>query len=584
MIRHWLMGSAFVIFYIGLTGFLSAEDSAMMKLLKSGRVPEERLPTVVEMLCRSAGPDELQYVFEQVLNEKFPLAARKKAISALADAARGRKEKPSGDLSGLAKLVAAQDPDLRSGAMELATLWKVESLGVTFQQMLVDPQAPEVTKRAALEGLLAVGGEQGKATIQQLATSGQPISLRFRAIAALTEFDLSAAADAAHQALLIATPQDDSAPLLDAFLSRSKGPETLTSALEKKPLEKDVAKRALRHMFATGHSEQGLADILSSAAGLAADVPPPSQEEALKIAAEVAEKGDAARGELVFRRKDVACLRCHAVSKAGGQVGPELSAVGSISPVDYIVNSILNPDLAIKEAYVTRLISTVDGRLLTGIVIERDDDKVVIKDANNRVTTVSVDDIEAEKDGKSLMPRGLTKFLTHQEFLDLAKFVSELGKPGPYAIRSTPTIQRWRLLDRPVAELTEDQPNVEHLRVHVLDLPADSFISVYAKTQGDLPLSELVAETPDRKVLILKSEIDVIEPGEIQFAVEAPANTSAWVGVSEFSPPQFSTELAVGRHTLILRIPVTAETTDILRVTLTQASGSSAQFEVVGGL
>ena len=31
----------------------------------------------------------------------------------------------------------------------------------------------------------------------------------------------------------------------------------------------------------------------------------------------------------------------------------------------------------------------------------------------------------------------------------LAKFISELGKPGPYAIRTRPTVQRWRVLKSP---------------------------------------------------------------------------------------------------------------------------------------
>ncbi len=576
-----ILGCA-VLFLSAVGAPVAAEDSPILKLLKSGRVPEERLPTVIETLCRNAGPDELKYVFDQVLSEKFPLAAKKKGIAGLIAAATERKQIPSGDLSSLAKLLTSNDADLRKGGMELATLWKVESLGETFQKMLTDPQATAAAKQAALKGLLAVGGEKGKGTITQLAKDGKPIALRFEAIAALAEFDLAAAADAAHQALLAATPQDDSAALMDAFLTRAQGPEKLAVALATKPLEKDVAKRALRHMFTSGHSEQELADVLSSAAGLAADVPPPTQDEALKIAAEVIDKGDPARGEVVFRRKDVACLRCHAVAKAGGQVGPELTAIGSISPPDYIVNSILNPDLGIKEAYVTRVIVTVDGRILTGIVTERDDNKIVLKDANSMLHTIAADDIEAEKEGKSLMPRGLTKFLTHQEFLDLSRFVSELGKPGPYAIRSTPTVQRWRLLQEPAAELIDEVPNTEQLRVNVLDLPPEAFAPVYATAQGDLPLEEL-ADDAARKVLILTSEIQVIEPGKLQFDVKAPAETLAWLGPESFMLPKFESELAAGRYVLTLRIPVTPDTKDMLRVTVSRSEGSAAQFEVIGG-
>ena len=40
----------------------------------------------------------------------------------------------------------------------------------------------------------------------------------------------------------------------------------------------------------------------------------------------------------------------------------------------------------------------------------------------------------------SLMPQGITRFLTRSELIDLIRFVGELGKPGPYALRSTPVI------------------------------------------------------------------------------------------------------------------------------------------------
>ncbi len=147
-------------------------------------------------------------------------------------------------------------------------------------------------------------------------------------------------------------------------------------------------------------------------------------------------KGDAARGELVFRRPELSCTRCHGLNRGGGQIGPDLSAVGGSSPVDYIVNSILNPNLAVKEQYVTKIYVLSSGRILTGVVIDSDDNRVLVRDAQGNTLTIPQADIEDEAEGKSLMPQGLTKFLTHEETLDLIKFVSELGKAGPYGIRA----------------------------------------------------------------------------------------------------------------------------------------------------
>ena len=95
------------------------------------------------------------------------------------------------------------------------------------------------------------------------------------------------------------------------------------------------------------------------------------------MVAEVAAKGDPARGEEVFRRADLNCMSCHSVSKAGGDVGPDLNAVGQISPPDYIINSILNPDQAIKEQYNTLMVLTVEGQVFQGIVTDKDEQRIV---------------------------------------------------------------------------------------------------------------------------------------------------------------------------------------------------------------
>ena len=114
--------------------------------------------------------------------------------------------------------------------------------------------------------------------------------------------------------------------------------------------------------------------------------------------------------------------------------------------MDYVLTSILQPDLSIKESFLTRNFITTDGMIHQGIVVDRDDNRVIVKDATGQRITIATADIEEETEGRSLMPKGLAVFLTHAELLDLARFLGELGKPGPYAVRSQPTIQRWRVL------------------------------------------------------------------------------------------------------------------------------------------
>jgi putative heme-binding domain-containing protein len=430
---------------------------------------------------------------------------------------------------------------------------------------------------------VALGGSQSRQTIERLATAGRTTAVRVRAIAALARLDSAAGAAAAADVLAKVGSQDDLGPLVEALLSRKDGADELAAALETKLPPADAAKIALRHMYALGRSDQRLSDVLSKAAGIALDAPPPSQEEVAKIAARVSQQGDAARGERIFRRADLSCIKCHSVAQAGGAVGPDLSPVGSISPTDYIVNSILNPNLAAKEQYVTRRVLTTDGEIVTGIQVDRDDQKLRLRDATGKIIAIPVDTIEQEGEGKSLMPQGLTKFLTEQEFLDLARFISELGKPGPYAIRKTPSIQRWRVLTNPSPELTAETPNVEIFRERVLDAPADDWTTAYGTVGGALPLAELARERP--AVIYFQGEIDVSQGGPIAIEIATTEPTHAWLDAEPFEAARrIEREMASGKHTLTFRLEVGSRPDPEIKVEFSKPPGSSAQFVVVNGM
>ena len=137
-------------------------------------------------------------------------------------------------------------------------------------------------------------------------------------------------------------------------------------------------------MYLAGRSDAELVAALGKAAGLDAEKPPPTPERASRLAAEVLAKGDAARGEKIFRRGDLGCLKCQRASGAGGDVGPELSPLGTTSPVDYVITSILHPDLSIKENFITGNFVTDEGMIHQGIVVDRDDKRVIIKDATGQ--------------------------------------------------------------------------------------------------------------------------------------------------------------------------------------------------------
>jgi putative heme-binding domain-containing protein len=562
----------------------SGAAGPLLKLLQSGRLPAERQPQVVEMVVTRGGPDDLAYVFQQVIKDDgFAPALRRQALGWLADAARVRKVQPSGDLSEIKQVLAGdvtkRDPAIVTGAIELAGLWKVATIGPQLQELAQNDKTPASLRRAAIGGLASLGDAQSKQTIRELATKGKSTQLRILAASELAALDLDAATTAAAAILPELTSQDDPAPLLDAILGRKGGAEKLAAQLQDRKFPEEAAKLSLRYMYSVGRSDPELSEVLSKAANIALDTPPPTPEEASKLAAEVMAKGNAERGERIFRRKDLSCMKCHSLAQAGGQVGPELTALGSISPADYVVNSILNPNLAIKEQYVTRVLLTADGGVVTGIVIDRDDTRVRLRDASGKVLTIPTGDIEDEAEGKSLMPQGLTKFLTHDEFLDLARFVSELGKPGPYAVRKEPTIQKWRVLTTSEKAVLDEVPNVELLRAHVLDTPESAWTTVYGMAGGDFPLDEL--QTASKTPIYLQGQFEVVDTGEVEMQLTAPAGTVWWLDAEPFEgATSVKREIAAGPHRVTIRVPAAEGK---LRFELRKPAGSEANFTVVGG-
>ncbi len=587
-IRGWrlvmvLMGALGLV-VVGSQGLALGDepaDSALVKLLKSGRVPEGRLGTIVEMVGKRGGQADLSYLYDRVLDPKgFPAAIRVKAMSALAEAAVNRDLRPSGSLEKLAGLIPASGvltgPEgvLGREAIRLAGLWKIESTADRLVALARKPTTGDETRAVVLESLVGLGG---RGRIDDLSRDPD-VLVSLPATAALAALDLASAATRAAEILpAAAAARRDVDSLVAAFLDRQGGSDALAQAIAKNPPPTDAAKLALRAVYSHGRSDPSLASALGKAAGIAADVKPPSPEELVAWVAEVAKKGDPRRGEAVFRRVDLNCVNCHSLAKAGGEIGPDLSAIGMSSPVDYIIRSILTPDESIKEQFHTLVVLTGEGQVYQGIVADKDDQRIVLKEASGQTRSVPVASIEEQKEGGSLMPKGLANLMTRGEFLDLVRFLSELGKPGPYAIRTTPTFQRYRAL-KPIPGDDEVE-----FRSRVMDAPDDQWTPAYAKVDGSLPLDEI--KSPPGKPLYLRAEIEASTAGPVELVLDSAQGVTLWANDEPVPLTGSSTTLSLspGREKVTFAIDPSKRESRLLRVEIKKPPGSEAEFTVVGG-
>ncbi len=555
--------------------------ATLANMLAAGSVPPDRQAAYVETICRQGTSNELQTVWNAVvLAENLPATLRRQALDALADAAITRGVQPKNQ-SQLERLITTGDETTRAAAVRLAGAWKETSVAPAVSLLAQQANAPLTLRRAAIDALGRYGDSAAVQTLRQLAQQANaPGTLRLAAIAALVRHDLEGAATLAAAALVRIGEQDDFAPLIDAFLTRKGGSDQLARAISQTKMEPDAARRLLRYLYTAGHSDAALTDALTRAAGLDAAVKVPTPEQLKEIVAEVMSKGDPARGERIFRRADLGCFKCHALNRAGGTIGPELTALGGSSPVEYVVTSVLDPNAAIKEQYTTRIITTVEETVVTGIVVSRDDQRVILRDATGKLITIPTRNIESERDGKSLMPEGLTRFLSRQELLDLCRFLAELGRPGPYAVPTAATIQRWRILRPRDPALLRDLSD-EQFRQQVLQADPTSWETAYALLSGHLPFDEL-RRPGSPTVLYAQGEVELANDGPVIFKIEGPVQR-AWVD-DQAMPPNWNGQirLSAGRHRLSLRLDV-SDPSGRVRVEVAKPVGAAVHLEVIGG-
>jgi putative heme-binding domain-containing protein len=133
---------------------------------------------------------------------------------------------------------------------------------------------------------------------------------------------------------------------------------------------------------------------------------------------------------MIFKRAELGCIVCHKVNGNGGNIGPDLSAVGTAQPIDFIAHAILDPQKEIKEGFTSVFIAKKNGDELQGYIVRENREEVVLRDPLvNQEVRIRRDQIASQRANGSLMPNGLAGQLNADEFRDLVKFLSTLGKP-----------------------------------------------------------------------------------------------------------------------------------------------------------
>jgi putative heme-binding domain-containing protein len=533
-----------------------------------GHMADDDRTEFMNLLITAGSAADCQAALDLAIGDKLSAPHRVELLNALSQAP-AIKSVPQDSLAKASQLIGDNEA-VSVAALRLAGAAQVQSLRPAIMQLAASEVPSLPVRKAAITAIGALGGKPSIHALESLTNEKQPIELRFAAVEALVPLDLKAAAEKAVDALSssgAANPTE----LFNAFLQHTDGDKSLAAALQNHKISPDAAKLGMRAIYQASRNDSPLLTALPTAGGIDAAPPPLTHEQMAKLMAEVSATGSPARGEQIFRRKELNCMQCHAIAGTGGNVAPDLLSLGASAPLDYIIDSVLLPNKVVKEGFNSLIITTKDGRQITGIVVRHSATELVLRDATHDEIPIAVANIKSSRDGGSIMPSGLTEMLTQNEFVDLIRFLSELGK-GQYAAAGMPVARRWRLLYPPIAGTSASPAELN-------DNPSLTWIPMYAQVNGVLPIDPTM---PGRNYL--RTQFEVTTAGKIELSLNDPHTAVlAWMDNALIEPKNKMTfDLGAGVHTLSLLIEA-PRCRNGLKLELSEITGSSAKAQFSGG-
>lgn len=323
---------------------------------------------------------------------------------------------------------------LQNSKRPLAGLWRqpppalreaVEKVRPFFDRAATtacSEQRPLAERLAAIQllgfGPFSVAGP----ALQELLSSRQPQEVQLVAVRAL------ALQDDPQVAGLLVTPMNGSSPsvrreLLEAVFARSSRLSALLDAIA----AKQITPGQLEPFRVEQLRKHPDASIRQRATTLLTGAVSDRQKIVQDYRAALELKPEASRGKALFTKH---CTTCHRLQNEGTEVGPDLAAALRNKTPEGLVIDILDPSREVDPRYINYVVTTTNGRVLTGMIAAETASSVTLRRAQRAEDTVlrtQIDEIQAT--AKSVMPEGLEQQLSKQELADLIAYLLSAAAP-----------------------------------------------------------------------------------------------------------------------------------------------------------
>ncbi len=379
-------------------------------------------------ICDLDRADEIDHTvafLESLGADAQPIALA--AIQGLLDGQDATIRKPARPVAPLVKHLSQEgNPKLADAAQRLGALWgDPESVHAVLARV-ADRTASVEDRLSGIQAVRRNGSEATRAALIGLLQPEEPAAIQGEALSALGALggdDIAAEVLNRWKSMSPGTRRSAAGTLA----SRRAWALALLSAVRTGDVSASefgapVIRALLRH-----HDEE-VRDAAKSAIGRyresGADR---SRLVARKRRVVLEGEPDLEAGHEVARRT---CLVCHKLHGEGADVGPDLTGVGR-SSLDALLWNVIDPNQIIGAGYEQVEVETRDDRLLTGRVVENNDQRVRLLMQGPKEEVVARADVVSQRTlDSSVMPEGLEQ-MPDADFRNLVWFILAPPAEGP---------------------------------------------------------------------------------------------------------------------------------------------------------
>jgi putative heme-binding domain-containing protein len=401
---------------------------------QASEAPDNRFLTHVARYMPIEREQDLLDLAHESTGRGGDLRRQAAAIQAVYDGMQARGHKPADYLYSWAggvgeALIESKNVDDAREAIRFARAIKLKRLAIPISKIVTGERPLEPLRADAVSMLAEVQDEWTLAPLSTLlGNPSEPLPLRQHVAAALGQRQQPEV----HVELirhLRTAPDELAAHLAAALAGGAAGAEKL---LDECATGK-ASPRLLQHPLVNGRLRAArVRDIDDRIAKLTEGLPPAEERLQQAIAARRAAyakaQPSADRGAKLFEKH---CAACHTIAGKGSKVGPQLDGIG-VRGLDRVLEDVLDPNRNVDQAFRSSLVALTNGQVISGLVVNRDGDVLVMADAQGKELRVPKAEIEEVRASKlSPMPANVADIMSEPEFHDLVGYLlSQVQAPS----------------------------------------------------------------------------------------------------------------------------------------------------------